>query len=177
MSKIRSNIYLGGIVEVGEEVFLRENGITRCLTVAKEFRAKEYAIKKKDKSAAEIKRKIIPLIDRPYAPLLQYLAESVKCLQRWDQKGEKIAIHCAAGISRSSSIVIAYLMVSERLSYAQALAEVKEKRPLINPNKGFQLQLQYFETVQPNFDPLVDQAYLALLAKLKAEFKSTSKTR
>ncbi len=50
-------------------------------------------------------------------------------------------VHCAAGISRSASIVIGYLMYAQDLTAVEARARVKEARPCIRPNHGFWEQL------------------------------------
>ncbi len=42
----------------------------------------------------------------------------------------------AAGVSRSATLVCAYLMKAKRLSHAEALHMVKRARPKIEPNKG-----------------------------------------
>lgn len=58
---------------------------------------------------------------------------------------ESILIHCNAGVSRSSAIVIGYLMLVNKLSYADAFSAVREKRPCIKPNCGFEAQLRSLE--------------------------------
>ena len=50
-----------------------------------------------------------------------------------------------AGVSRSASIVIAYLLWKERKSYNETYFYVKNKRRYIGPNQGFVNQLKYFE--------------------------------
>jgi protein-tyrosine phosphatase len=49
----------------------------------------------------------------------------------------KILVHCFAGVSRSATVVIAYLMQEHGLTYHAAMKLVKSKRPFINPNEGF----------------------------------------
>lgn len=49
----------------------------------------------------------------------------------------KILFHCAAGISRSSTMAIAFLCTAKNYSLWQALNLCKQKRPIINPNRGF----------------------------------------
>eukprot|EP00877_Chromochloris_zofingiensis_P006146 jgi/Chrzof1/1785/Cz10g21020.t1 len=49
-------------------------------------------------------------------------------------------------MSRSSALVVGYLMWKEHLTFAQALHQVKEARPMVDPNWGFCLQLQQFES-------------------------------
>lgn len=53
-----------------------------------------------------------------------------------------VLVHCAAGISRSTTIVVAYLILHEKMDYYDALAWVKQKRPIVKPNHGFLLQLR-----------------------------------
>ena len=57
----------------------------------------------------------------------------------------KFLIHCFAGISRSSTVLSAYLMHSQRLTREQAIELIREFRPQANPNKGFVEQLKYYE--------------------------------
>lgn len=54
-------------------------------------------------------------------------------------------VHCQAGISRSATIVIAYCMHKERLSFEAAMAVVSAARSKIWPNMGFKCQLEQFE--------------------------------
>jgi protein-tyrosine phosphatase len=51
-----------------------------------------------------------------------------------------------AGVSRSASIVIAYLMKNRNLTFDSAYKFVKEKRTKIQPNPGFIAQLRAYES-------------------------------
>ena len=59
--------------------------------------------------------------------------------------GGRIYIHCLCGISRSATIVSAYLMYKNNMSYEDAIEMVKSKRPIINPNDGFRKQLNDYD--------------------------------
>lgn len=59
-------------------------------------------------------------------------------------------VHCAAGVSRSASAVIAYLMMFQGMDYVTAYQYVKSKRPVIHPNPGFSHCLQLFEQLLQN---------------------------
>lgn len=48
----------------------------------------------------------------------------------------KILVHCAVGVSRSASLVLAYLMINHHLPLVEAIKTVKERR-WIFPNRGF----------------------------------------
>ena len=57
----------------------------------------------------------------------------------------RVLIHCNLGISRSSSILIAYLIRRYRLCLYSAFNYVKDKRIQTAPNYSFLKQLKYFE--------------------------------
>lgn len=54
-------------------------------------------------------------------------------------------MHCYAGVSRSATCVIAYLMQERELSFEDAFSFASKRRPVIFPNMGFQRQLTEFE--------------------------------
>lgn len=56
-------------------------------------------------------------------------------------KGEKVFVHCHAGISRSASVIIYYLMKYKKMDFVKAYEFVKSKRDVIGPNLGFLGQL------------------------------------
>ena len=57
----------------------------------------------------------------------------------------KVLVHCKAGISRSSTIVTAYLMQEQRMSLRAGLGLVIRKREQARPNPGFLEQLKEME--------------------------------
>ncbi|XP_066500409.1 dual specificity protein phosphatase 26-like [Hoplias malabaricus] len=54
--------------------------------------------------------------------------------------GGKILVHCHVGVSRSATIVLAYMMLKQNMTLVEAINTVKEGRGII-PNKGFLRQL------------------------------------
>jgi atypical dual specificity phosphatase len=54
---------------------------------------------------------------------------------------KKVLVHCAAGISRSSTLVIAYLINCENMKLFDAFKHVRSKRGVIWPNTGFMKML------------------------------------
>lgn len=68
---------------------------------------------------------------------LQSTYDKIKYHQKNMKPDETIFIHCFAGMSRSASMVIYYLMKELKISYEEALAKLKEKRPIVNPSFRF----------------------------------------
>lgn len=54
-------------------------------------------------------------------------------------------MHCHAGISRSATVCIAYMMQSQRMTLKEAYEHVRGRRPIISPNLHFMGQLMVFE--------------------------------
>lgn len=61
------------------------------------------------------------------------------------EKNKCILVHCRKGISRSSSIVIAYLMYINKQSFEKAYDFVLKKKNNIQPNVNFIKQLKEFD--------------------------------
>nr|XP_008112492.1 PREDICTED: dual specificity protein phosphatase 13 isoform X2 [Anolis carolinensis]XP_008112493.1 PREDICTED: dual specificity protein phosphatase 13 isoform X2 [Anolis carolinensis] len=55
--------------------------------------------------------------------------------------GGKVFVHCAMGLSRSATLVLAYLMIYENLTLVEALKAVDSHRGIC-PNTGFLNQLR-----------------------------------
>ena len=63
------------------------------------------------------------------------------------------------GISRSTTVVLAYLIATTKMTPREALAAVRSKRTIVRPNRGFMSQLeQYYSARSHSFQAkLVDE--------------------
>ncbi len=75
---------------------------------------------------------------------------AVDMIERCRVQRRKVLVYCQRGISRSATIVLAYLIWQRNLSYEEALAFVKRRRPSVNPNVGFCLQLMSWAQLRPS---------------------------
>ncbi|CAB4410995.1 unnamed protein product [Rhizophagus irregularis] len=87
----------------------------------------------------------IDITDDPSSNISKHFHECIDFIENAKSTNGRVYVHCLAGISRSTSIVIAYLMNSQKIHYNQAFNLVKEKRPNVKPNQGFVEQLRKFE--------------------------------
>ena len=63
----------------------------------------------------------------------ELLAEATWVAERL-RAGERVLVHCAAGVNRSSTVCCATLMLLEGLTADEALARVRERHPVATPD-------------------------------------------
>ncbi|XP_028300630.1 dual specificity protein phosphatase 22-B-like isoform X1 [Gouania willdenowi] len=80
--------------------------------------------------------------------LTQYFRESIVFIHECRLRGEGCLVHCVAGVSRSVTLVVAYVMTVTGRGWVESLAAVRCVRPCAGPNLGFLRQLEEFENLQ-----------------------------
>ena len=62
------------------------------------------------------------------------------------KEGRPILVHCAAGMQRSPAAIAFFLMATKRMSASQAMAFIKERRPIVFfPSANFGQAIKGFE--------------------------------
>ncbi|XP_053574883.1 dual specificity protein phosphatase 16 [Bombina bombina] len=87
----------------------------------------------------------VPVNDSFCEKILPWLDKSVDFIEKAKASNSRVLVHCLAGISRSATIAIGYIMKRMDMSLDEAYRFVKEKRPTISPNFNFLGQLLDFE--------------------------------
>lgn len=67
------------------------------------------------------------------------------------KQNNNILVHCMAGVSRSVSIILYYLMKKYHMNFDKALNVVKNKRTIAHPNNSFRLQLKKYHKKRQHF--------------------------
>ena len=71
--------------------------------------------------------------DQPWFDLSQFFDETYTFIEEGRQRGG-VLVHCMAGISRSATIVAAYLMRKSGYTKVQAVYLLQSRRKQVNPN-------------------------------------------
>ncbi len=128
-------LYLGTAHPSSAE--LKERHIRAVVSVLDDHLAERNPI-----SRGDFLRFVIPIADTEQTQ--HPLNAAADSIHRALQHGNTY-VHCWAGISRSATAVLAYLMKYLDMTMMQAYLFVKRCRPIIHPNRGFLQQLRRFE--------------------------------
>lgn len=119
---------------------MKDFGITHVLNTAE---GKAFSMVDTDRYFYEdvgIKYLGFPLLDHPTTNISRYFQQAADFIQNALTCGGRVYVHCLMGMSRSSTCVIAYLMLKRGMSAVEAIRTIKAKRN-IRPNEGFLQQL------------------------------------
>merc|ERR1711962_1014706 len=77
-----------------------------------------------------------------------YFNQAITFIDQIKNKNGKILVHCKAGVSRSATICLAYLISNSKKCLNDAYDEIKSKRRVISPNFNFMGQLLSWQDEQ-----------------------------
>jgi protein-tyrosine phosphatase len=128
---IDEHVYIGDEDSARDIGVLQELGITHILIAGSYMRA----------YLTNMNYKQLPLEDSLEQNLTNYLSDALAYI---DNAQGKVLVHCAAGISRSGSIIVAYLMKKNNTGFDTALSMARNRSSRIRPNPNFERQLRDF---------------------------------
>lgn len=77
--------------------------------------------------------------------LAAHFAQAHAFINEAKESGAAVLVHCEYGISRSATVVIAWLIKHHGMTLKEAFEHTKAQRRVIMPNEGFLKQLSDFE--------------------------------
>lgn len=136
MNKVVDGLYLGNIRDSEDRESLAKNGITHILSVHNNAKP----------VYEDMTYLCIHADDASSQNLLQHFKESIGFIHECRLNGGACLVHCLAGVSRSTTLVVAYLMTVTSYDWEECLSAIKAVRSFVGPNYGFQQQLQEYQT-------------------------------
>ena len=122
---------------------LKASGITNVLNVTSSIPNKF--------TSAGLTYKQIAVEDSHDVNMLQHLPEAFAFIEKARVSGERVLVHCHAGMSRSVTVILAYLMKFFNHTLDSAYEHVKQIKSDISPNFSFMGQLLEYEcTLRPS---------------------------
>ena len=143
---IENKLWLGNYSAAEDINDLKNKKITKILTIMNE----DYPKYKEEDGFIHKKFEVMDVVKQN---IIQYFGECLNFI-----KGEeKVLVHCKSGASRSATIVIAYLMWTQKMRYNNAMTFTKDKRFIVLPNRGFREQLKMFDKLLIDNDYDIDK--------------------
>ncbi|KGL79395.1 Dual specificity protein phosphatase 8, partial [Tinamus guttatus] len=136
-TRILPHLYLGSQKDVLNKDLMTQNGISYVLNASNSCPKPDFI------SDSHFMR--IPVNDNYCEKLLPWLDKSIEFIDKAKVSSCQVIVHCLAGISRSATIAIAYIMKTMGMSSDDAYRFVKDRRPSISPNFNFLGQLLEYE--------------------------------
>eukprot|EP00644_Phytophthora_capsici_P015562 jgi/Phyca11/536984/estExt2_fgenesh1_pg.C_PHYCAscaffold_700028 len=152
-SLILEHVFLGSRANARDKDLLQRLGVTHVLNVTPPKKMDPVAgvpnFFEKDKTFTYRR---CPIFDNKAEDISGVLEGCIAFMDQAKYYG-RILVHCNKGVSRSSSMVVAYLMKQRSMTFEQALDFVVERRPVANPNESFRRQLQEIRAFEVLVDP------------------------
>ena len=96
------------------------------------------------------------VLDNKDANIRKTFNAAINFIKRCRELNARVLVHCIAGVSRSSSVVIAYLIEEENWDLYTAYKHLQNKRFIVKPNESFRLQLAQFEVSCTGYTTVAD---------------------
>jgi len=134
MDEVLPGLWIGDLTAATDEALLREKNIHSVLST----------MRGKVDVARGFRHVHVDLDDTEVADALALFPQCIDFVEGELAKGRGVLVHCHLGMSRSATIVAAYLMYTQKHDAQTALGIIKKVRPVIEPNPGFLRQLDVF---------------------------------
>jgi predicted protein tyrosine phosphatase len=135
MTAILPNLWFGSIGCTYDREFLRSNNITHIISVVNEDSKSPLM------TELGIQTLCIQLNDREDESIYDYFAETTAFITNVLENNSAVLVHCLAGVSRSPTILAAYLIRVHNMSVQDSLdyifEKVKTQGYIIHPTDGF----------------------------------------
>ncbi|KAM3606609.1 uncharacterized protein V6R79_019631 [Siganus canaliculatus] len=142
VNQVWPNLYIGDESVARDKHTLSSLGVTHVLNAA----AGRHRINTGQQfySDLELEYYGVEAADHPEFNLRPFFSPAAQFIDSALRRNGKVFVHCAMGVSRSGALVLAYLMIFQRLSLVEAIIAVRLNRD-IGPNSGFLEQLSQLE--------------------------------
>ncbi|CAF0956700.1 unnamed protein product [Adineta steineri] len=138
MTEILPHIFVGNVHDAQNVDRLNEKGITHIINSTPDLPCcwdKQYKYIRVD------------VLDLPSQNIRKHFDKAIEFIdEALYKKTNNVLVHCSAGISRSPTLVLAYMIKKYHMTLEEAFNKMRQLRQIVDPNVSFIIQLRDWET-------------------------------
>lgn len=134
ISLIDDGLFVGSVESLTSPI-LEKHGITHIVSLFDDA-------SKKQKRVRDDKVLTIDMDDVCSQELTSIRETIIPFISKASSDGGKVLVHCQAGVSRSATVVAAFLILTRGMNFSSAMSLLRTRRPCVAPNFGFELFLR-----------------------------------
>ncbi len=133
--EVYPNLYIGNMSTVFNKELLKQKRIYRIVSAISGF-TPPYP--------EEFKYYNVDALDHPGFNIKPFLNDACFFIENALKNQHKVYVHCMCGVSRSSTIIVAYLLGKMNKTPDEIIEYLQTIRPIVSPNPGFKKQLREY---------------------------------
>ena len=131
--QVDAHVFIGGYLAASDPDFVRRNGITRIVKLFADDKTYHGGYHRH----RGVSYAIFPALDVPDCDIRSDSVAVLRFIEEGIGAGERVLVHCHAGVSRSGTVVLLYLMILHGHDLDGVLSLLKSIRPVVKPNAEF----------------------------------------
>lgn len=132
--------------QITEDLFIGTTPLTRhydelrALGVSLVINMRLESLPRRDRHEPPMKTLWLPSLDTPLVPIpIRILQRGVQAALETFEHGDKVYVHCAAGVHRSVAMAAA-ILIARGHTVESAIGEIKRARPVADPEAWYLLR-------------------------------------
>jgi len=134
--KITPSLFIGDVASSCNLEELKKLGITHILSAI---------LGAVEQFPGEFVYKNVSIRDMESEDIYPHLSESIDYMDDAITSGGKVFVHCICGVSRSATLIAAYLIKKGKITAEKAITQIHDIRNCVDPNPTFRKQLKEYE--------------------------------
>ncbi|KAG2176268.1 hypothetical protein INT43_005502 [Umbelopsis isabellina] len=156
--EIIPHVWVGSYGSITSKHFLETNKIQNVISVCP-----------CDDTLTGYNQMVVSILDVAEENIMKHFPDCNQFIQSSIDKSQNVLVHCEAGMSRSVTIVAAYLMWKRQISPKEAITIIKQAWPSASPNSGFFSQLELYHEIDYTVDQTRTEYRRYLMANMAEE--------
>ena len=117
--------------------------------------SRSFTVRQEYEAAPGVNMRRVAVDDTDRSNIIEHFVPTAEFIRAALARNDgAVLVHCQAGVSRSTTLVAAYLMSRHGLNVEQAIERIRAARPQVDPSEFFMTQLELFERCNCEWDPV-----------------------